>query len=63
MPVIIIHSKPPEKHSLFTKIGVNSRYLTVLCLFMQVIDIIKVLKPTISLKNIKFNDIKGLASA
>ena len=41
MPVLIINTKPPEKHSLFTKIGVNSRYLTVLCVFMQVIDIIK----------------------
>jgi len=63
MPVLIIHSKTLEKHSLFTKIGVSSRYLTVLCLFMQVIDIIKVLKPPLSLNLYKFNDIKGLVSA
>ena len=63
MADLIINSKTLEKHSLFTKIGVNSRYLTVLCVFMQVIDIIKVLKPLISLKKIKFNDINGLASA
>jgi hypothetical protein len=63
MPLLIIHTKTPEKHRLLANIGVNSRYLTVYWAFMQVIDMIKVLKPPLSLRIIKYNDIKGLASA